>query len=458
MTTRITAENITDATITTTDLATSVPLNTQWQAVHTADAGTPLAVVAGRGYFINTTSAVQTVTLPGSPSIGDTITIVDYASTFATNNVTVDPGSNKIEASTTDAALSTNDQTHTFVFTDSTQGWKIINQDTASGIQPTYISATGGTVTTSGDFKIHTFTGDGNFVVASIGNASGGGASSDYLVVAGGGSGGVRSPGNANGGGGAGGMRYSAATFTSPPCAPAHPRRSTTGIDLTAATFPITVGGGGAAVDPTPGGVAGNNGSNSVFSTITSTGGGKGGGGAGGIEDGGTGGSGGGAGGGEPGGSPNAAGNTPPTSPSQGSNGGRGGAVSPDAGSGGGGGLMGCGVNAGGSAGGPGGAGGGIPNAFGCNGTPSGGFRFYAAGAGAGNHGDYTAGNAGTGGTGFGAGAPGPAGNPSPTSAAKAGAANTGHGGGGAGAGGGHPFSSGGGGKGIVVIRYKFQN
>ena len=33
MTTRITTENITDATIGTADLASSVPLNTQWQTV-----------------------------------------------------------------------------------------------------------------------------------------------------------------------------------------------------------------------------------------------------------------------------------------------------------------------------------------------------------------------------------------------------------------------------------------
>ena len=88
----------------------------QWQAVVVADGSTGLTAVAGRGYFINTTSATQTVTLPASPVIGDTISIVDYASTFATNNVTVDPGSNKIEGSTTDATLSTNDQTHTLVF------------------------------------------------------------------------------------------------------------------------------------------------------------------------------------------------------------------------------------------------------------------------------------------------------------------------------------------------------
>ena len=58
-----------------------------------------------------------------------------------------------------------------------------------------------GTVTDSGDFRTHTFTGDGNFVVSKIGNAPVAGAGPavvDYLVVAGGG-------GSSLGGGGAGG-------------------------------------------------------------------------------------------------------------------------------------------------------------------------------------------------------------------------------------------------------------
>ena len=35
------------------------------------------------------------------------------------------------------------------------------------------MEATGGTITTSGDYKIHTFTGDGCFVVTTVGNTAG---------------------------------------------------------------------------------------------------------------------------------------------------------------------------------------------------------------------------------------------------------------------------------------------
>jgi hypothetical protein len=54
----------------------------------------------------------------------------------------------------------------TLVYMDLQKVGKLINEDTTSGIPAKFISATGGTVTTSGDFKIHSFTGDGCFVVS----------------------------------------------------------------------------------------------------------------------------------------------------------------------------------------------------------------------------------------------------------------------------------------------------
>ena len=105
MTTRITTDNITDATIGTADLASSVPLNTQWQAVKTGN----FTAVAGEGYFVDTTSTAITVTLPSSPNIGDTIQIRDYAGTFATNNLNIDRNGNNIGCvSGVDGKLSSN--------------------------------------------------------------------------------------------------------------------------------------------------------------------------------------------------------------------------------------------------------------------------------------------------------------------------------------------------------------
>ena len=57
---------------------------TSWQAVKT----TGFTAVAGEGYFCNTTSAAFTVTLPSSATQGDEVSIIDYAGTFDTNNLT----------------------------------------------------------------------------------------------------------------------------------------------------------------------------------------------------------------------------------------------------------------------------------------------------------------------------------------------------------------------------------
>ena len=93
---------------------------TSWQAVITAD---PSTATAGNGYFCNTTSAAFTVTLPASPSLGDEVTLVDYAGTFDTNNLTVGRNSEKIEGTAADLTVSVERAAFTLVYTDSTQGW-----------------------------------------------------------------------------------------------------------------------------------------------------------------------------------------------------------------------------------------------------------------------------------------------------------------------------------------------
>ena len=134
----------------------------------------------------------------------------------------------------------------------------------SGGKAPEFIVATGGnTVTTCGNFKIHKFTGPGTFTVCSVGCAAGSNTV-DYLVVAGGGGGGKWD--STAGGGGAGGYRASGYGPS--------PLRGTA-LPVSATGYPITVGGGGAG-GPSPK-QSGNDGSNSVFSTITSTGGGGGG-------------------------------------------------------------------------------------------------------------------------------------------------------------------------------------
>jgi len=400
----------------------------QWQAVKTAD----FNAVAGEGYFVDTDSVgAVTATLPGSPSAGDTIAIKDYAGTFGTNALTIARNGNNIQGVANDSQISTNRASVVLVYIDATKGWLYTNESNVADLENKfYVTATGGTITTSGDFKIHTFTGDGCFVVSCAGNSAGS-DSVDYLVVAGGGGGGgaPSAPDHVAGGGGAGGLRT---TFCTPASA----------LTVTVTSFPITVGGGGTGGGP--GGSRGTNGSNSVFSTITSAGGGTGGAGPPGPTVGEPGGSGGGGSSATSPATPNfGTGNTPPVSPPQGNNGGSGKDAAPnDLTAGGGGGASAAGAD--GSpptSGGPGGNGIDFSPFVGNIGPTS---SVFAGGGG----GAKRSGTQGTGGTGGG----GPA---NSGSNGDAGTTNTGGGGGGTAAPG--VNSGGAGGKGIVIIRYKFQ-
>ena len=390
----------------------------------------PFTATNGSGFFVNTTSGSVTVTLPSSPSAGSILAICDYASTFDSNSVTVCRAGSKINGSCNNAYLSTKGSSTTFVYVDGTRGWKLVNDATenTTGEAAAFVAASGGTETTSGDFKIHTFTSNGTFTVTNGGNVAGS-SSVDYLVIAGGGGGGGSNYSGA--GGGAGGYRFSNGTVSG--CYAAGPAPlGASALPVSAQTYPITIGAGGAG-GTYPGPQSGTAGNPSIFSTITSTGGGQGAGGNG--AQGGTGGSGGGNSGD---GSPNptvAAGNTPPVSPPQGFPGGLGTGCGPAFGAGGGGGASEAGNN--GTSSPPGGTGGdGLASSI--TGSPV--TRGGGGGGGIEAGGD-SPGGAGGGGKGTG-------------STGCAGTANTGGGGGGAGN---SPHTGGAGGSGIVVIRYKFQ-
>jgi hypothetical protein len=247
--------------------------------------------VAGEGYFCNTTSSAFTITLPASPSAGQQVAVVDYAGTFDTNNLTINPNSNKLEGGTANLILSGEREGVLLVYIDSTQGWLAtsgINEGT-DALSPELISI-------------------------------------DFLVIAGGAGGGSTSHGA---GGGAGGYRTST-------------QSANIGTVIT-----VTVGDGGTGgIQPHGSGVVGSNSSisGSSLTTITSAGGGTGASFGDGVGiAGGNGGSGGGGGGGGPAGS-GGLGNTPSTSPSQGNNGGNGNGNAPNYGGGGGGGAGAVGV------------------------------------------------------------------------------------------------------------------
>ena len=96
---------------------------TSWQAVKTSG----FTAVAGEGYFINTTSGAIEMDLPAG-SIGDEVSFIDYAGTFDSNALTVDPnGSEKIAGSTDSLTVSVERAANTLVYVDGTQGWLLKN-------------------------------------------------------------------------------------------------------------------------------------------------------------------------------------------------------------------------------------------------------------------------------------------------------------------------------------------
>jgi hypothetical protein len=413
----ITTAGITGGTINNTTGEIYLRGEVDWQPSDIKTAS--FTATDNQGFFVNTTSGQITVTLPASPSAGDVVGIKDYANTFDTNKCILNANGNKIQGSTTNFDITVEGSSIIIIYVDATQGWVITDASKASDIAegPSFTTATGGTITTCGDYKIHTFTGPGTFCVSSIGNGptnpNGGPNTVSYLVLAGGG-GSQNAPAacGAAAGGGGGGFREGrdiTPSYTASPLV-------TTGLTITKSPFPITVGGGG----PSGGGNqpnTSNNGSPSVFSTITSAGGGTG---AGYNNPGGAGGSGG---GGSSNGGSGGTGNSPPVSPAQGQNGGAGSPGSPAWGAGGGGGAGGTGGNSPGNVGGN--AGAGVTTHI--SGSPVG----YAGGGN--GRGDSGNGSSQT-----------PFGGASPSQAA---AANRGGG----------DAQGAGSGSGVVIIRYKYQ-
>ena len=92
---------------------------TSWQAIQTSG----FTAAAGKGYPCNTTSAAFTVTLPASPSLGDEVTVVDYAGTADTNNITIGRNSKPIQGVAEDLTVATERAAFTLVFVDNTHGW-----------------------------------------------------------------------------------------------------------------------------------------------------------------------------------------------------------------------------------------------------------------------------------------------------------------------------------------------
>ena len=342
-------------------------------------------------------------TVPTTP-----LTAITNTSLLTCNAATIVDSSNNNFTITNNGSATVSSTITPFSASVSNSGFKLRH---VSYVPPTYMIATGGDlVTTSGSYKIHTFTtvGTSSFSISSIGSTP----SIEYLIVGGGGAGGSN---NNCGGGGAGGLIYNTAS-------------------LSVGAYAVTIGQSGSVAS----GVSnGNNGGNSTFNGLVAFGGG----GGGGSTAGSNGGSGGGNGGGgfSGTGTVSAIGLQPTSSYGGfGNNGGASAGASSYPG-GGGGGAGAAGNNGSGANGGN----GGIGKAYAFAGAAT----YYAGGGG----GSLNPGTPGTGG--LGGGGNGVSSNPS------AGANATGYGSGG---GGGLSAGSGGvggaGSPGIILIKYRYTD
>lgn len=183
-----------------------VPGPLTWNAVQTAN----FTAVAGNSYPINTTSSAITVTLPQSPTSGDTVQFSDYAGTWQTNFVTIDVNGRKFNGLSTNVVVANSRETVALVYIDANQGW--IAYSGFNAVTPGYVGS--------------------------------------YLIVAGGGGGGI----NSAGGGGAGGLLTANYVFQG------------------GATYTVVVGAGGTAISASgatqPNGNPGSNSTISVSGTF----------------------------------------------------------------------------------------------------------------------------------------------------------------------------------------------
>ena len=90
---------------------------------NTSTQSTSFTASAGNQYFIDTSTAAVTLTLPSSAIIGDEIRVLDSAGTFDTNNLTIGRNSHKIQRDASDLTVTTEGAAFALVYHNATNGW-----------------------------------------------------------------------------------------------------------------------------------------------------------------------------------------------------------------------------------------------------------------------------------------------------------------------------------------------
>jgi len=196
-------------------------------------------------FTINTNINYSSPTLYWTTS--GTATTSDYSDGVLNGSVTLSNGSATVTRTSVNNPAISPDVTCVFELrTGSISGPIVATASTVTIVNTTtLVSATGGTVTTSGNYKIHVFTTSSTFTVVVGGQAQ-------VLVVGGGGAGSGNGGNDTTGGGGAGGLIWD------------------TGASLIPGSYTVTIGAGGALAATYSFPRTGNSGNpTSVFSHIS---------------------------------------------------------------------------------------------------------------------------------------------------------------------------------------------
>lgn len=108
-----------------TDRGNWRPLSTSlWTSSTVRNSG--FAAAKGVRSVVNTTGGPITATLPLSPAAGDRVGFLDYAGTWATNNVTLNRNGSRIMGLLEDMALNRDSASVDFEYIDAARGWTLV--------------------------------------------------------------------------------------------------------------------------------------------------------------------------------------------------------------------------------------------------------------------------------------------------------------------------------------------
>lgn len=83
------------------------------------------SATANRGYFADTNTAAMTITLPSSPSTGDTVRVADLGNA-SSNNITIGRNGEKINGTADDLTVATDNSAFGLVYSNVTYGWRLL--------------------------------------------------------------------------------------------------------------------------------------------------------------------------------------------------------------------------------------------------------------------------------------------------------------------------------------------